>query len=121
MVSNLFKTTYKKHEFQQIFKEQKPIFRRLNLKLLHKNYHITQRMALSWNEIKDRAVAFSKEWEGTFSEDSDAKPFLVEFFNVFGLNQRKDAAFEHKVKKLGDNDGYIDMLWKNKFSKADLE
>ena len=44
-------------------------------------------MALSWNEIKDRAVAFSKEWEGTFSEEADAKPFLVEFFNVFGLKQ----------------------------------
>jgi hypothetical protein len=69
-------------------------------------------MPLSWNEIKDRAVAFSKEWEGTFSEEADAKPFLVEFFNVFGLNQRKVAAFEHKVKKLGNNDGYIDMLWK---------
>jgi hypothetical protein len=69
-------------------------------------------MALSWNEIKDRAVAFSKEWEGTHSEEADAKPFLVEFFNVFGLNQRKVAAFEHKVKKLGDSDGYIDMLWK---------
>ncbi len=69
-------------------------------------------MALSWNEIKERAVAFSKEWEGTYSEDADAKPFLVEFFNVFGLNNRKVAAFEHKVKKLGDGDGYIDMLWK---------
>jgi hypothetical protein len=69
-------------------------------------------MALSWNEIKDRAVAFSKEWEGTYSEEADAKPFLVEFFNVFGLSQRKVAAFEHKVKKLGDGDGYIDMLWK---------
>jgi hypothetical protein len=69
-------------------------------------------MALSWNEIKDRAVAFSKDWEGTFSEEADAKPFLVDFFNVFGLNQRKVAAFEHKVKKLGDSDGYIDMLWK---------
>ncbi len=69
-------------------------------------------MPLSWNEIKDRAVAFSKEWEGTYSEEADAKPFLVEFFNVFGLNQRKVAAFEHKVKKLGNNDGYIDMLWK---------
>lgn len=31
---------------------------------------------------------------------------------MFGLNQRKVAAFEHKVKKLGDGDGYIDMLWK---------
>ena len=57
-------------------------------------------MPLSWNEIKDRAIAFSKEWEGTFSEEADAKPFLVEFFKVFGLNQRKVGAFEHKVKKL---------------------
>jgi len=69
-------------------------------------------MALSWNEIKDRAVAFSKEWIGTYREEADAKPFLIDFFNVFGLNQRKVASFEHKVKKLGDSDGYIDMLWK---------
>jgi len=69
-------------------------------------------MALSWNEIKDRALNFSKEWGAAHREEADAKPFLVEFFNVFGLNQRKVAAFEHKVKKLGDGDGYIDMLWK---------
>jgi len=41
-------------------------------------------MALSWNEIKDRALSFSKEWAGTTDEDADAKPFLGEFFNVFG-------------------------------------
>ena len=69
-------------------------------------------MALSWNEIKERAVAFSKEWSGTCNEDADAKPFLVEFFNVFGINRRKVASFEHKVKKLNDADGYIDLLWK---------
>jgi hypothetical protein len=69
-------------------------------------------MPISWNEIKDRAIAFSKEWDGTHSEEADAKPFLVEFFNVFGINQRKVGSFEHKVKKLGDGDGYIDMLWK---------
>jgi hypothetical protein len=71
-------------------------------------------MALSWNEIKDRALSFSKEWEGTSSEEADAKPFLVEFFNVFGISQRKIGTFEHKVKKLNDGDGYIDMLWKGK-------
>ena len=41
-------------------------------------------MALSWNEIKDRALSFSKEWADTSNEEADAKPFLVEFFNVFG-------------------------------------
>ena len=69
-------------------------------------------MALSWNEIKERAVKFSKEWEGTSSEDADAKPFLVDFFNVFGIPQRRVSTFEHKVKKLGDKDGYIDLLYK---------
>lgn len=69
-------------------------------------------MALGWNEIKERAVKFSKEWENTSNEDADAKPFLVEFFNVFGLSSRKVSTFEHKVKKLGERDGYIDLLWK---------
>ena len=69
-------------------------------------------MALSWNEIKDRAVSFSKEWEDTTSEDAEAKPFLVEFFNVFGISRKKFASFEHKVKKLNEADGYIDLLWK---------
>jgi hypothetical protein len=69
-------------------------------------------MALSWNEIKDRAIKFSKEWAETFNENADAKPFLIEFFNVFGIIQRKVSTFEHRVKKLDDHDGYIDMLWK---------
>ena len=43
-------------------------------------------MALSWNEIKDRALNFSKEWADTSNEEADAKPFLVEFFNVFGIS-----------------------------------
>jgi hypothetical protein len=69
-------------------------------------------MTLSWNEIKDRALSFSKEWKGTSNEDADAKPFLVEFFNVFGIPRKRVSTFEHRVKKLGDKDGYIDLLWK---------
>ncbi len=69
-------------------------------------------MVLSWNEIKDRALNFSKEWEGTSNEEADAKPFLVEFFNVFGISSKKVSTFEHRVKKLDDKDGYIDLLWK---------
>jgi len=69
-------------------------------------------MALGWNEIKERAVKFSKEWEDTVNENADAKPFLVEFFNVFGISSRRVSTFEHKVKKLGEGDGYIDLLWK---------
>lgn len=69
-------------------------------------------MALSWNEIKDRAIRFSKEWQDTEREEADAKPFLVEFFNVFGISSKRVSTFEHKVKKLGEKDVYIDLLWK---------
>jgi len=69
-------------------------------------------MALSWNEIKDRAVKFSKEWNGTTNEEADAKPFLDAFFDVFGITRKKIGTFEHRVKKLSDADGYIDLLWK---------
>ena len=69
-------------------------------------------MTLSWNEIKDRALNFSKEWAGTTNEDADAKSFLDAFFDVFGISRKKIGSFEHRVKKLSDADGYIDLLWK---------
>ena len=69
-------------------------------------------MILSWNEIKDRALRFSKEWADTSNEEADAKPFLVEFFHVFGITSKRVSTFEHRVKKLDDRDGYIDLLWK---------
>lgn len=69
-------------------------------------------MTLSWNEIKDRALKFSKEWENTTNEEADAKPFLVEFFTVFGVSNKRVSTFEHRVKKLDEKDGYIDLLWK---------
>jgi len=69
-------------------------------------------MTLSWNEIKDRALKFSKEWADTSNEGADAKPFLVEFFNVFGITSKRVSTFEYRVKKLDDKDGYIDLLWK---------
>jgi len=69
-------------------------------------------MVLSWNEIKDRALNFSKEWADTSIEEADSKPFLVEFFNVFGISSKRVGTFEHRVKKLDDKNGYIDLLWK---------
>lgn len=69
-------------------------------------------MALSWNEIRDRALAFSREWANAESEDAEAKHFWIEFFHVFGIGPRRIGVFEQKVKKLGDRDGYIDWLWK---------
>lgn len=68
--------------------------------------------ALSWNEIKDRALKFSKEWADTQNEEADAKPFLIEFFNVFGVSRKRVATFEERVMKLDEHDGYIDLFWK---------
>ncbi|CAM5633073.1 DNA methyltransferase [Rhodanobacter lindaniclasticus] len=69
-------------------------------------------MPLSWNEIKDRALRFSREWQHESSEDAEAKSFWDGFFNVFGVSRRRVANFEKKVKKLDGKDGYIDLLWK---------
>src|ERR1700733_1142786 len=68
-------------------------------------------MPLSWNEIKSRALAFTNEWKDEVSEDAEAKSFWDDFFNVFGIRRRRLASFEHRVKKLNNKDGFIDLFW----------
>lgn len=73
-------------------------------------------MPLSWNEIRDRAITFSKEWADESQEDAEAKSFWDAFFNVFGINRRRLASFEEPVKRRADggktSTGYIDLFWK---------
>ncbi len=69
-------------------------------------------MALSWNEIKSRAIEFSKEWKDDFNEHAEAKSFMDAFFNVFGIPRRRVADFEQTVKKEDGRQGFIDLLWK---------
>ncbi|MBI4189322.1 MAG: class I SAM-dependent DNA methyltransferase [Betaproteobacteria bacterium] len=73
-------------------------------------------MPLSWNEIRDRALTFSKEWADESSEDAEAKSFWDGFFNVFGVTRRRLASFEELVKRRADkgktSTGYIDLFWK---------
>ena len=69
-------------------------------------------MTLSLNEIKNRAVAFSKEYKDDFNEDAEAKSFMDAFFNVFGVSRRRVASFEQKVNKGDGKNGFIDLLWK---------
>jgi hypothetical protein len=66
---------------------------------------------LSWNEIKHRAIGFSRDWKGTTSEKSERQTFWNDFFEVFGIKRRAVAAFEEPVKKLSGNWGYIDLFW----------
>jgi hypothetical protein len=69
-------------------------------------------MPLSWNEIRHRAIAFSKEWTGAKSERAEKQTFWNEFFNVFGIRRRLVASFEEPVKNLSGHYGAIDLFWK---------
>ena len=58
-------------------------------------------MPLSWNEIKGRALAFSRTWADAADENSQAKPFWLGFFEIFGITDKRVATFELAVKKHG--------------------
>lgn len=66
---------------------------------------------LSWNEIRHRAIAFSKDWTGVKSEQAEKQTFWNQFFDVFGINRRTVASFEEPVKKISGDYGYIDLFW----------
>ncbi|MCW2312196.1 class I SAM-dependent DNA methyltransferase [Rhodoferax antarcticus] len=72
-------------------------------------------MPISWNEIKSRAHAFSRTWADAANEDSQGKPFWIDFFEIFGITNKRVATFEHAVKKLlGEKarvDGFVDLFW----------
>jgi hypothetical protein len=68
-------------------------------------------MGLNWNEIKSRALLFSKTWSDASNEDSEAKPFWIAFFEIFGITDKRVATFELNVKKLGGSQGFVDLFW----------
>jgi hypothetical protein len=51
-------------------------------------------MGLNWNEIKSRELLFSKTWADACNEDSQAKPFWIDFFEIFGITNKRVATFE---------------------------
>ena len=69
-------------------------------------------MPISWNEIRQNAIAFSKEWASESREEAEAKSFWDGFFTVFGIKRRTVASFEEPVKKLSGTWGFIDLFWK---------
>jgi len=72
-------------------------------------------MPLSWNDIKSRALTFSRTWADAAHEDSQGKPFWLDFFEIFGITDKRVATFEHAVKKLpgthARTDGFVDLFW----------
>ncbi len=69
-------------------------------------------MPISWNEIRSRALAFSREWAAESREHAEAKTFWDEFFKVFGLTRRNVASFEEPVKNIRGHYSFIDLFWK---------
>ena len=70
--------------------------------------------ALSWNEIRQRAFRFSREWEGAKDERAEAQTFWNEFFEVFGFRRRTVASFEEPVKSIKSTYHRIDLFWKGR-------
>src|SRR5574343_1918745 len=68
-------------------------------------------MPLSWNEIKSRALTFSRTWADAANEDSEAKPFWIAFFEIFGITDKRVATFELNVAKHGGRQGFVDLFW----------
>ena len=69
-------------------------------------------MPLSWNEIRQRAIKFSREWEGEARESAEYASFWNDFFDVFGIRRRTVASFQEPVRKLSGDYGFIDLFWK---------
>ncbi len=65
---------------------------------------------LSWNEVRDRAIAFSRTNADQTSEAGGKQTFWNEFFHVFGKERRTVATFEIPVKNLKGKYNYIDLL-----------
>lgn len=71
-------------------------------------------MPLSWNEIRQRATAFVREWSDAQRERAEAQTFWNEFFQVFGRRRRTVASFEEPVRNLGGDYDFIDLFWRGK-------
>ncbi|MGA2616619.1 MAG: DNA methyltransferase [Thermoguttaceae bacterium] len=68
-------------------------------------------MPISWNEIRQNAIGFARDWAGAKSENAEKQTFWNEFFQVFGIRRRVVASFEEPVKKISGDYGFIDLFW----------
>ena len=67
---------------------------------------------LSWNEMRERAYAFVREWKDETSEKAEAQSFWTEWFDIFGLRRRGTIAFEQAAKRDSTGgQGWLDAFW----------
>jgi hypothetical protein len=68
-------------------------------------------MPLSWNEIKDRALKFSREWADEASEDAEAKSFWDGYFNALGVSRRRVGFSFAGCRRFGGSFRYSRGRW----------
>lgn len=68
-------------------------------------------MPLSYNEIRQRAITFSRDWSEAQKENAEAHTFWDDFFRVYGKSRRAVASFEESVKSLTGSAHRIDIFW----------
>jgi hypothetical protein len=66
---------------------------------------------LTISEMRGRARAFAKEWDGETREAAERQTFWNEWFEVFGIRRRRQVIFERNVRKLSGTTGQIDAFW----------
>ncbi|MEI7729599.1 MAG: DNA methyltransferase [Verrucomicrobiota bacterium] len=69
-------------------------------------------MPISWNEVRNNAIGFAREWSGATREEAEAKSFWDAFFQVFGLKRRTVASFEEPVRNIRGQYSFIDLFWR---------
>jgi len=69
---------------------------------------------ISWNEIRQNSLTFSRAWSGATREQADKQTFWNEFFNIFGISRRVVATFEEPIRRLTGTTGFIDLFWPGK-------
>lgn len=60
-------------------------------------------MRLSWNEVRNRAADFARDWRDASYEKGETQSFYNDFFKVFGVQRRSVARYEEHVTKLNDS------------------
>ncbi|MBI5117758.1 class I SAM-dependent DNA methyltransferase [Candidatus Poribacteria bacterium] len=69
---------------------------------------------LTWNEMRNRATIFAREWKDEKRETGEYQSFWNDFFDIFGIKRRSVAIYQQQVEKLGGGRGAIDLFQPSK-------
>lgn len=62
--------------------------------------------------MRSNAQVFVSRWAGTTSEQGEAQSFWNDFLGIFGIDRKRVAVFEKRVKRTSTGkDGRIDLYW----------